>query len=150
MRSLLAGEHGLTLVEVLTALTLLSVGLVALASLLPLAGLGIYDGAHRSEATFLAGQRLEQIRHAIGTAEPSRDPLAEAAVVFPDEPAIGPPHAAFSRSVRVRDCALGCSGVETPGVRQVTVSVTYPPGPSQAASAAQRGVVVLSTYIGAR
>ena len=140
----------MTLVEVLTALTLLVIGLVALVSLLPLAGLGVHEGGHRSKATFLAWQRLEQIRHAVGTAELSRDPLAEPSVSFPDEPAIPAPHTAFTRAVRVRDCTSVCSGVATPGVRQVTVTVTYPPGPAQATSPVQRGAVVLTTYIGSR
>jgi hypothetical protein len=140
----------LTLAEVLAALTVLSVGLVAMISLLPLAGFGIHEGGHRSGAAFLAWQRLEQIRHAVGTAEPSNDPLAEATISFPDEPAVAPPHTVFSRSVRVRDCGLGCSGVQTPGVRQVTVTVTYPPGSAQGASPIHRGVVTLSTYIGPR
>jgi hypothetical protein len=140
----------LTLAEVLAALTVLSVGLVAMISLLPLAGFGVHEGGHRSGAAFLAWQRLEQIRHAVGTAEPSDDPLAEATISFPDEPAVAPPHTVFSRSVRVRDCGLGCSGVQTPGVRQVTVTVTYPPGSAQGASPIHRGVVTLSTYIGPR
>ncbi len=140
----------MTLAEVLAALAVLSVGLVAMISLLPLAGLGVHEGGHRSGATFLAWQRLEQIRHAVGTAEPSNDPLAEATVSFPDEPAVAPPHTVFSRSVRVRDCGLGCSGVQTPGVRQVTVTVIYPAGSAQGASPTQRGAVILSTYIGPR
>jgi prepilin-type N-terminal cleavage/methylation domain-containing protein len=150
VRSLLAGEQGLTLAEVLVALTVLSVGLVAMISLLPLAGFGVHEGGYRSGAAFLAWQRLEQIRHAAGTAEPSNDPLAEATVSFPDEPAVAPPHGAFSRSVRVRDCGLGCSGAQTPGVRQVTVTVTYPAGSPQGVSPTQRGAVILSTYIGPR
>lgn len=141
----------MTLAEVLAALTLLSIGLVAMISLLPLAGLGVHEGGHRSGATFLAWQRLEQIRHAVGTAEPSNDPLVDVSVSFPDEPAVAAPHAAFGRSVRVRDCGLGCSGTLTPGVRQVTVTVTYPAGSAQGGvSPTQRGAVVLSTYIGPR
>lgn len=140
----------MTLAEVLAALTLLSIGLVAMVSLLPLAGLGVHEGRHRSGATFLAWQRLEQIRHAVGGAEPSTDPLAEASISFPDEPAIAPPHDAFSRSVHVRDCGLGCSGVQTPGVRQVTVTVTYPAGSAQGVSSTRRGAVILSTYVGPR
>lgn len=150
MRLLLAGEQGLTLAEVLVALTVLSIGLVAMISLLPLAGFGIHEGGYRSGAAFLAWQRLEQIRHAVGTAEPSNDPLAEAAISFPDEPAVAPPHGGFGRSVRVRDCGLGCSGVPTPGVRQVTVTVTYPAGSPRGGSPTQRGAVILSTYIGPR
>ncbi|HEY7654805.1 MAG TPA: hypothetical protein VIG07_18455 [Methylomirabilota bacterium] len=140
----------MTLAEVLAALTLLSVGLVAMVSLLPLAGFGVHEGGYRSGATFLAWQRLEQIRHAVGTAEPSNDPLAQAALSFPDEPAVAPPHGAFGRSVRVQDCGLGCSGVQTPGVRQVTVTVTYPAGAPHGAAPMHRNAVTLSTYIGPR
>lgn len=144
MRSLLAEEQGLTLVEVLAALTVLSIGLVALVSLLPLAGYGVHEGAHRSSAAFLATQRLEQIRLALGS--------ATGLISSADEASLTPPHAAFSRAVRVRDCGLapGCSGIETPGLRQVTVTVTYPAPAGQGAASAHRGAVTVSTYIGVR
>ena len=143
MRPLLA-EEGLTLAEVLAALGVLSIGLVALISLLPLAGAGVHEGAHRSGAAFLAAQRLEQIRLAV-----RRDANL---ISFADEPSLAPPHAAFGRAVRVRDCGLapGCSGIETPGVRQVTVTVTYPGPAGQGAAPTHRGAVTLSTYIGPR
>ena len=151
MQSLLAEEQGLTLAEVLAALTVLSIGLLAMISSLPLAGSGVHEGGHRSGAAFLAAQRLEQVRHAVGLAEREHDPLNEATVSFPDEPALAPPHEAFSRSLRVRDCGLasGCSGAETPGVRQVSVIVTYPAAPGQG-SPSHRGTVLLSTYMGPR
>ena len=144
MRSLLVDEQGLTLAEVLAALTVLSIGLVALISLLPLAGLGVYEGAHRSGAAFLATQRLEQIRLAVG--------FGTNLIPVADEPALAPPHAVFGRAVRVRDCevAPGCSGITTPGVRQVTVTVTYPIAAGQGAASAHRGAVAVSTYIGPR
>jgi hypothetical protein len=151
VRSLLAKERGLTLAEVLPALALLSIGLVAMISLLPPAASGIHEGEHRSRATFLASQRLEQIRHAVGRSEPDTDPLRAAHTAFPDEPALTAPHAAFSRSVRILDCGLplGCSGIQSPGVRQVSVTVEYPGAPVSV-GAAHRGVVVLTTYIGPR
>jgi Tfp pilus assembly protein PilV len=144
LQALLPEEQGLTLAEVLAALAVLSIGLVALVALLPLAAAGVHEGAHRSEAVFLATQRLEQIRHAVG----SGGDLG----TFTDEPALPPPHTAFDRTVRVRDCGLtpGCSGVETPGVRQITVTVTYPAAGPHGASWANRGAVVLSTYLGSR
>jgi hypothetical protein len=133
----------LTLAEILVALGVLSIGLVALISLLPLAGAGVHEGAHRSRAAFLAAQRLEQIRLAV---RPDANLIS-----FADEASLAQPDAAFGRSVRVRDCgqAPGCSGIETPGVRQVTVTVTYP-GPRHGAAPAHRGAVTLSTYIGPR
>ena len=144
MRSLLAQEHGLTLAEVLLALTVLSIGLVALISLLPLAGFGVHEGAHRSGAAFLATQRLEQIRLAVGS--------GESVIAFADEASLSPPHGAFGRAVRVRDCevAPGCSGVTTPGLRQVTVTVTYPAATGHGVASAHRGAVTVSTYIGSR
>lgn len=150
MRSL-PEERGLTLAEVLPALALLSIGLVAMISLLIPAGSGIHEGEHRSLATFLASARLEQIRHAVGRSEPDTDPLREAAISFPDEPGLPAPHGAFSRFVRIADCGIsaGCSGVRSPGVRQVSVTVGYP-GSLAGVAASHRGGVVLTTYIGPR
>lgn len=130
--------------EVLAALSVLSIGLVGLISLLPLAGFGVHEGAHRSGAAFLATQRLEQIRLAVGS--------GANLISFADETSLAPPHAAFGRMVRVRDCgpAPGCSGIETAGVRQVTVTVTYPAPAGQGAASAHRGAVTLTTYIGPR
>ncbi|MGH7399197.1 MAG: type IV pilus modification PilV family protein [Candidatus Rokuibacteriota bacterium] len=134
----------MTLAEVLAALTVLSIGLVALISLLPLVGSSIHEGSHRSAAAFLAAQRLEEIRHAVG--------FGADAISFPDEAALAAPHAAFGRAVSVRDCAVapGCSSVETSGVRQVTVTVTYPAASGQGPSSTRRSAVILSTYIGTR
>jgi Tfp pilus assembly protein PilV len=134
----------LTLVESLSALTVLSIGLVALISLLPLAGFGVHEGAHRSGAAFLATQRLEQIRLAVGS--------GANVIAVADEASLAPPHAAFGRAVRIRDCELapGCSGITTPGIRQVTVTVTYPAAPAQGDASARRGAVTVSTYIGPR
>lgn len=144
-------ERGLTLAEVLPALALLSVGLLAMISLLPPASSGIHEGEHRSRATFLASERLEQIRHAVGRSEPDTDPLRDPPTSFPDEPGLAAPYGAFSRSVRILDCGLseGCSGVRSPGVRQVSVTVGYP-GASAGVAAPHRSVVVLTTYIGPR
>lgn len=144
MRSFLAEEQGLTLAEVLAALGVLSIGLVGLISLLPLAGVGVHEGAHRSGAAFLATHALEQIRLGVGS--------GATLITVADQPSLAPPHAAFGRTVRVRDCgsAPGCSGIETAGLRQVTVTVTYPVAPGQGAASAHRGAVTLSTYIGPR
>ena len=134
----------MTLAEVLAALSVLSIGLVALIWLLPLAGAGVHEGAHQSGAAFLATQRLEQIRLAVGS--------GAHIISFADEASLAPPHSAFGRAVHVRDCGLGsgCSGTVTAGVRQVTVTVTYPAPAGQGAASAHRGAVTLSTYIGDR
>ena len=150
MRSLPTEERGLTLAEVLPALALLSIGLVAMITLLGPAATSIHESEHRSRAIFLASQRLEQIRHAVGRSEIDTDPLLEPGA-FPDEPTLSVPHADFSRSVRILDCGLpsGCSSVQSLGMRQVWVTVGYP-GAVAGAGAAHRGTVVLTTYIGPR
>jgi prepilin-type N-terminal cleavage/methylation domain-containing protein len=146
-----ARQQGLTLPEVLAALTVLSIGLLAMISLLPMAASGIHQGAHRSDAIFLASERLEQVKHAVGLADRDDDPLREAAATFPDEPTLPAPHEAFSRAVRVRDCsdAAGCADLSVPGIRHVSVTVTYPTPAGQPA-AIGRGTVLLSTYIATR
>ncbi len=142
----------MTLVEVLTALSVLTIGVVAIISLLLLAGFGIREGGQRSIAVFLAADRLEQVRHLIGIARRDDDPLGPGLIPFPDEPAVTAPHEAFTRSVRVEDCGVapGCSGIQTPGIRQVTVTVTYPAAAAHAAAPMARGAVILSTYVGPR
>lgn len=134
----------MTLAEVLLALTVLTIGLVGLVSLLPLAASGVHEGGYRSRAAFLATDRLEQIRRTVGS--------GAAVIAAKNEGRLPPPHEAFDRVVQVRDCGLppGCSGVETPGARQVTVTVTYPAVPGHGPASAHRGAVVLSTYIGPR
>ena len=151
VRSLLSGERGLTLAEILPALALLSLGLIAMISLLPSAASGIREGEHRSRAIFLASQRLEHVRHGVGRSGPDADPLATVTTAFPDEPMLPAPDAAFSRIVRVVDCgeSPGCSGVESPGLRQVSVTVGYPGSASEGVPAI-RGAVILTTYIGSR
>jgi Tfp pilus assembly protein PilV len=151
VRSLLSGERGLTLAEILPALALLSLGLIAMISLLPPAASGIREGEHRSRAIFLAAQRLEHVRHGVGRSDPETDPLTMVSTAFPDEPMLAGPDPAFSRTVRVVDCgqSQGCSGVLSPGLRQVSVTVGYP-GAVREGAAAPRGAVILTTYIGAR
>jgi type II secretory pathway component PulJ len=149
--SLLSGERGLTLAEILPALALLSLGLVAMITLLPPAASGIREGEQRSRAIFLASQRLEHVRHTVGRSTPDTDPLVTPHIAFPDEPTLAAPNTAFNRSVRVVDCGQlqGCSGVNSPGLRQVSVTVGYP-GTATESAAAQRGAVILTTYIGSR
>jgi hypothetical protein len=151
LQSLLFGERGLTLAEILPALALLSLGLIAMISLLPPAASGIREGEHRSRAIFLAAQRLEDVRHGVGRSGPDTDPLTMPTAAFPDEPVLAAPDSAFSRTVRVVDCGQpqGCSGVPSPGLRQVSVTVTYPGSASEGAAPA-RGTVILATYIGSR
>ncbi len=58
----LADTRGMTLAEVLVALVIIAIGLVGLAAVLPISSYGIQEGNQMSQATFLAEQRLEQLK----------------------------------------------------------------------------------------
>jgi len=140
------GQQGITIVELVIAIVIIGVGLVALSSAIPIAAYGIQEGNQLSTATFLANQQLEQVRNrkwcatcgaagaavdtlglsASGTAAPVGD---GGAVTFPDESPIAAPYGGYSRAVRISSCSLapGCSGILDAGLRQVTVTVTYQP-----------------------
>lgn len=145
-RAAASDQRGLGLVEILVASAIVAIGLVALASAIPLAAWGIQEGKQVSTATFLANARLEQVKHAVWTRGapppecPSRDclgvssssttpPQSGGVVTFPDEASVAEPYADYSRQVRVTDCAGGgCP--DTPSsteLRQVTVTVGFRP-----------------------
>jgi prepilin-type N-terminal cleavage/methylation domain-containing protein len=160
----LRNQHGMTLAEILVALAIIGVGLVALAAAIPLAGYGIQEGSQLSTATFLANQRLEQVRNATWSATPPVDnlgvsastavpPQSGATVTFPDEGPMAVPYAGYNRTVRVLDCSVGagCSGIVNATMRQVTVTVIYAPitGVGQAASGTTKSAVV-TMYISER
>jgi hypothetical protein len=130
---------GLTVVEVVIALGVTMVGLLALVAAAPL-GTSLIGGSNRTTtATFLAQQRLEQIKSARWTVTGGVDTLGGAgssgmAAVpqwadegYGDNPTY--PH--FRREVRIRDCSVSpCSGIPagTGGantLRQVTVTVFF-------------------------
>jgi prepilin-type N-terminal cleavage/methylation domain-containing protein len=157
-------RDGMTLAEILVAVAIIGVGLVALASVIPLASYGMQEGNQLSTATFLANQRLEQVRNATWTASPVADnigispssttpPQSGATVTFPDESPLAAPYGGYIRTVRVTDCGVGggCSGITNAGLRQVTVSVRYTPltGVGQAASGTTKSAI-LTMYIAQR
>jgi hypothetical protein len=126
------------------ATAIIGIGLAALAAAIPIAAYGIHEGNHLSTATFLANQRLEQIRNAAweqGT--PCADKVgvsasatvaptstcAGAAVTFADETPLAAPYASHSRTTRITSCGVGagCNGIVHGDLRQVTVTVTYQP-----------------------
>lgn len=133
---------GVTLVEVMVAVGVLTIGLAALIAAVPFATSTTREGAQRSTATLLANERLEQVRLARWSATPKpiddlgvsptavAPPASGAVVTFPDEPALPAPYGEYARTVRVTDCASGgCGGVARPDLRQVTVAVSYRPTP---------------------
>ena len=135
-------ERGLTLVEILIALVVISVGLIGIAIVVPVSSEAIQQGGQLSRATFLAEQTLEQARTATWTATPAVDCLGVSSGAapptptgagchgtsvsrFPDEPAVGGDRT-YRRTLRVADCSVApCGGVTDAALRLVTVVVTY-------------------------
>jgi hypothetical protein len=72
----LSAQCGLTLAEILIALTIITVGLVGLAAVVPISSYGLQEGNQVSTATFLAEQRMEQLKAASWTATPAADCLS--------------------------------------------------------------------------
>lgn len=64
-------EAGLTLVEVLIAMSVILIGLIALAGLVPLSLGHIGQANFRTTAVFLAQQRLEQVKNGVWTCFPN-------------------------------------------------------------------------------
>src|SRR5262249_40371885 len=134
-------DSGMSLVEVMIAVAIIGVGLLALSSAIPIAAYGIQEGNQLSTATFLANQRMEQVRYATWQASPATDKLGVAAsstaaplgdggaTTFPDESPLASPYAGYSRTVRITDCGVGagCGGVVDSSLRQVTITVSYRP-----------------------
>lgn len=140
MRSLAHDETGMSLAEILVACVIIAIGLVGLLSAVPTASYGIQEGVQLSTATFLANQRLEQVRNAQWVATPANDCLGisagaapasgscngAAVTTFLDESPMAAPYAGYTRTVRITDCAASnCGGITDAELRQVTVTVTY-------------------------
>jgi hypothetical protein len=154
VRRFIKDQQGATLMEVMIAVGIIGVGLWALSAAIPLAAYGIHEGSHLSTATFLANQRLEQVRNAswengppcldkLGvSASSTAAPVGSCAggTTFPDEnpvpdpcsPACLPPsgpYGGYTRTVRITSCGVGagCNGIVDNDLRQVAVTVTYRP-----------------------
>lgn len=139
----LRNEGGITVAEVLVAAAILAIGLAALMSVVPVASYAVQDGSQTSTATFLAQQRLEQVRSAawnavsdcIGlspnaTSAPAPFPVGTCGatlVTYPDEATVSG-FAQYARTVRITDCGVTpCGTVTSPAMRLVMVTVTYRP-----------------------
>ena len=130
---LVADQAGMSLAEILVACVIIAIGLVGLLSAVPTASYGIQEGRQLSTATFLANQRLEQVRNATWTWIPSNAPPVNdcvgtsasstaapvsascngaAITTFVDEGPMAAPYSDYSRTVRVTDCSAGagCGG----------------------------------------
>ena len=114
------------LLEVIAAIAVVALGLTAFASSIPVAAMAVSEGARLSTATFLAAERMEEVRAVEWRAGSAPQGLS---LTFPDEAALPSPYAAYSRRVRIVDCGAppGCGAVTSTFLRQVTVTVAYRP-----------------------
>jgi type II secretory pathway pseudopilin PulG len=150
-------QRGMTVPEILAAVVVIMVALVALASAIPISAYGIQEGSQLTTATFLANQRLEHVKLKQWTVKPDVDavgvsasataaPVSGATTTFPDENPVAAPYTQFTRTVRITDCGTGagCGGVVHAGLRQVTVTVSYQPltGQGQAAAGTTKSAIV--------
>jgi len=152
LRFIVSDQAGMSLAEILISCVIVGVGLVGLLSAVPTAGFGIQEGRQLSTATFLANQRLEQVRNAVWTQCPAIDtlgvsasatvpPTAGAATTFPDESPMAAPYTDYTRTVRITDaqpadpCVGGVGGPNV-GLRQVVVTVSYRPSTATGVAAA--------------
>lgn len=109
------GSRGLTVVELVVALLLLSVGLVTLAAAMPPALHAVVAGGRQATATLLAQQAIEQVR----TGSPETLCTLDTGGGF--APVTG--HTGFLRRIEVRPLATSCPG--WPGADTLaTVTVT--------------------------
>lgn len=157
-------QRGMTLPEILAAVAVIMIALVALASGIPIASYGIQEGRQLTTATFLANQRLEQVKATAwtcpGTCPPippvdnlgisasaTSAPQSGATTTFPDENPVAAPYTQYTRQVRIIDCGppgAGCGTIVDPGLRQVTVTVSYLPmtGVGIASSGSTKSAIV--------
>lgn len=93
-------ERGMTLVEILVATVIIGMGLVGLMTVIPIASYGLQQGNQLTTATFLADQKLEEVRNALwrctdtsaahcnnASATPSNDCLGLGSAAAPTVPA---------------------------------------------------------------
>jgi type II secretory pathway pseudopilin PulG len=153
-------QRGMTLPEILAAVVVIMVALVALASAIPMSAYGIQEGSQLTTATFLANQRLEQVKQRQWTEVLDEIDFSASATAapptFPDESPVAAPYTQYTRTVRIIKCAAvaDCGGVVDPnpdppaglgpGLRQVTVTVSYRPltGQGQAAAGSTKSAIV--------
>jgi prepilin-type N-terminal cleavage/methylation domain-containing protein len=156
-------ERGMTLAEILVAVAIIGIAVIALMAVVPVSGYGIQEGNQLSTATFLAQQRMEQVRNAAWNAttdcvglsanatsapKPSGGvcaglPAAPDDFTFADEAGL---LGTSTRTVRITGCDVAACGVAgdpaAAGMRLVTVLVNYRPLSGGGAAPALKAVTL--------
>lgn len=127
-------QQGMTLVEVLVAAVLISLGLVAVAATFPVATSGVETGRQESTAAFLAEQQVEKLR---------TNAIANFAGVASTTEAYG--SIAGGQNYR----RVTTVTVLTASLKQIQVSVFYAPVIASGVSSTEKEVRIV-TYIASR
>src|SRR4026208_336746 len=109
-------QRGMTLPEILAAVVVIMVALVALASAIPISAYGIQEGSQLTTATFLAHQPMEQVKQRqwseaqdeVGfSASSTAAPDIGGTTTFPDENPVAAPYTQVTRPGRITRCGAG-------------------------------------------
>jgi prepilin-type N-terminal cleavage/methylation domain-containing protein len=141
---MIRNERGFTIVEVLVAVVIITVGLVAVAAGMHFATGGVATGQQQTVATFLAEQRLEDVKALATTNAGARGWARVTSASFPAAEGYGTiaSHASYRRTTAITTPA----GFPTQKV--ITVSVSWRPV-APARENAERSVT-LSTLLASR
>jgi prepilin-type N-terminal cleavage/methylation domain-containing protein len=146
----LAREEGFTLVEVLVACAIIGVGLVPVSWALTMGIQAVETGRQQSTATFLAQQRMDQVKAAglIATEPPL---LFVNAGAFPAEAYTTTGPLRFRRTVTISPPYVGPAGGLPAGLQgiRVDVDVFYQQVTARGVLTTERSVR-LSTFLGSR
>lgn len=134
---MIANERGMTIVEILVAAVIITVGLVAVATGMQIATAGVATGQQHTTATFLAEQRLEDMKAFAVSNAPGQGWANVTTASFPAAEAYGtiPTYATYRRTTTI----VTPAGFPTQKV--VTVSVLWMPV-AVAGQNAERSVTV--------
>lgn len=163
-------QRGMTVVEVLVAAVIIGIGLIGVFTVVPISSYGIFEGNHLTTATFLAEQRLEELKNGVWQQTPANDCVglsagngdvaptsttcartnptvcnsgAACAIASDESPVTG--YSGYGRQVRIVDCgsvAGGCGGVTDSNMRRISVTVTYTPLTGVGVAASVKSVVL--------
>lgn len=141
----LRDRAGLTLVEILVALGVLTIGVMTLFSAFAVAFSGVSSGRQSSTAVFLAVQRLEEIKAFAMSPDPAQGFANVTSENFPAEP-----YSAISGYARYRrQVTIADSPVVPANTKRVRVAVLYRPT-TAAGLAVYESAVSVSTLIASR
>jgi prepilin-type N-terminal cleavage/methylation domain-containing protein len=146
------GERGFTLAEVLVAVAILTIGLIAIAAGFQQATSGVATGRGETTAVFLAEQRIEQLKaravtnfSAAALAAGTTTDYCAGAAACQATPISGPSYTRATTITDIANAAVAGCPVTPLSCKEVLVRVTYRPVTSSGDLSMQRTVEVFTT-----